>query len=749
MKLIIVESPTKAKTIERFLGKDYKVISSFGHVRDLPKSKMGIDTENNFEPKYITPVKARPHVKQLQEAAKRVSEIILASDEDREGEAIAWHIAHTLKISVQNAKRIVFHEITKKAIEEALKNPRMLDINLVNAQQARRILDRLVGYELSPFLWKTVRRGLSAGRVQSVALRLIVEREKERLSFQKKSFFEIEADIRKKNSEDIFRVQLTQIDGKKIATIEPITLFAGTYKNTFSSILSESDAEKIISDMHSSKLIVEKIESKDTRRTPPPPFTTSTLQQAAINQTGFSAKQTMRTAQKLYEKGLITYMRTDSVNLSLESIVSAKKIIEKLYGAEYAFPSPRIFKKNSASRAQEAHEAIRPTQPSRTPESLQSTLDSAEQKLYELIWNRMIASQMTDAVIKSTSVHLQASGSKNLYILSAHGSTIAFQGFLKVYKKTSFSITDTILPDLAIGEEMLWKQIFPIAKETSAPPRYTEASLVKTLEERGIGRPSTYAPTISTLFDRSYIDRDESKRLFPMEVGSLVSNLLSEHFHTIVDIGFTANMEDSLDEIAAGNKDWQPVIKDFYDPFHALLENKKKQVKKEDVLEKVGKNCPECQKDLVLRYGRFGKFISCSGFPDCRYTEKTGEEKQLEKEFLGEKCEKCGGNMTVKRGKFGSFLGCSAYPECKNIKKIQKSTGIQCPKCSSGDIVERKSKGGRIFYGCETYPKCDFSLWSKPTGEKCTLCESLIVYGAKDTTRCSNKECVAKKSSSL
>jgi DNA topoisomerase-1 len=751
MILLIVESPTKARTIKKFLPKEYMVTSSFGHMRDLPKSKMGVDIENNFEPQYIIPKDKQKKVTELRKTALKAEKVILASDEDREGEAIAWHLQYIINDPKKKTptkklpqfERIVFHEITKKAILKALENPRSIDTHLVDAQQARRVLDRLVGYELSPFLWKKIRRGLSAGRVQSVALRFIVEREKERENFKKHIYFTLETLLSQKNTPQLpFEAQLIEIDDKRIEKKEKVSTFAGSYTVTSSSITSKEDAKTLQTDLKDSTVSVKSIEKKQTKRTPPPPFTTSTLQQTAINRLGFSSKQTMRVAQKLYEQGLITYMRTDSVNLSLDSLMSAKKVLEQKYGKKYALDSPRYYK-NRSKGAQEAHEAIRPTQPSKTPDELSPSLDSREVKLYRLIWERMLASQSSQALIDSTKILFKAQGKKASYTLLTHGSTIAFDGFLAVSGNSSLSDTPP-LPEIQENEMVDVREVKASEKETAPPPRYTEASLVKVLEDREIGRPSTYAPTISTLFDRGYVERDENKKLFPQEIGTLVSDLLSKHFQTIVDIDFTASLEKSLDEIAEGNKAWKPLVKDVYIPFHENLEKKSEEVKQEDISEKIGRNCPECGNDLILKHGRFGKFIACSEYPKCKYTEKSEEDKTLEKEYAKD-CSKCGSPMTVKRGRFGPFLGCSNYPECKNIEKIENSTGVKCPKCEKGEIVERKSKRGKVFYGCNEFPKCKTAYWSKPTGEKCPKCESLLVFGPKNTKQCSEKECLYNK----
>lgn len=740
MKLIIVESPTKAKTITKFLGKGFRVKSSFGHVRDLPEKEMGIDIENNFKPTYIIPAKAQPKVEILKDLSEKADEIILASDEDREGEAIAWHLVEALGLDKRGSKkkysRIVFHEITKGAIEKALENPRKIDLHLVDAQQARRILDRLVGYELSPFLWKKIKRGLSAGRVQSVALRFIVEREREIQKFKSEEYWTINTKLKKDSDE--FDSSLIEKNGDKIEQIVTLKLFAGDYKTKKSIIADKKSADEITEDLRKAKYKVISVEEKEAIRKPAGPFTTSTLQQAAISNFGFSAKQTMMAAQRLYEEGYITYMRTDSMNLSLESLMSARKFIEKKFGKEYALPSPRYYKTKSKS-AQEAHEAIRPTDLEKNPDELISVLEPNQHKIYRLIWNRTIACQMQSARLNSMKVDIEAQG-KRKYLLRATGSTIIFDGFLRLYEKKSAN-AESFLPKLKKGDGLSVSDILPQQKFTQAPPRYSEATLVKVLEENGIGRPSTYAPTISTIIERKYVDKNEEKRLFPLEIGFPVNDLLVENFSDIVNISFTAEIEEKFDEIANGEKEWIPVIEDFYGPFHKLLEKKTKTVKKEDYMEKLDRNCPQCGGDLMVRFGRFGKFIACSNYPKCKYTEKTEEEKKEAEENSGIFCDKCGSPMVVKRGRFGSFLGCSKYPECKNIMKIEQKTGLKCPKCKTGDIVARKSKKGKMFYGCNRYPECDFAMWSKPTGELCPDCGQPLVFAVKGKIKCSGKDC--------
>ncbi|HPN96303.1 MAG TPA: type I DNA topoisomerase [Candidatus Moranbacteria bacterium] len=743
MKLVIVESPTKAKTISKFLGKNYVVKSSYGHVRDLPKKEMGIDIEKDFEPKYIIPGAARTRVSELKKIAQKADEVILATDEDREGEAISWHLVSALNLKKSSPKRIVFHEITKKAIDKAIENPREIDLDLVDAQQARRVLDRLVGYELSPFLWKKVRRGLSAGRVQSVALRLIAEREREIEKFQSKKFWTVPLELKKKGGADDqkFQGELIEKNGKKIEKTETLKLFAGDYKIKETIFNNEKSARETAEDLKKSVLHVKDVIKKEIIRQPSAPFTTSTLQQASINTLGYSAKKTMIAAQKLYEQGFITYMRTDSVNLSLESMLQAKKVIDEKFGQKYSLKNPRFFK-NKSKGAQEAHEAIRPAYPEKHPEELKDSLESDQYKLYKLIWERMIASQMSPAIFDSVKVEVSAKNkeSKNEYLLHANGSTIKFDGYLRAFSSRKTN-GEHLLPELKTKDELEIASIDTQEKSTTPPPRYSEASLVKVLEENGIGRPSTYAPTISTIIERKYVDKNEEKRLFPLEIGLLVNDILVEHFPTIVDTGFTANMEENFDKIAEGKENWVPIIREFYKPFHKNIESKVKTVKKEDYQEKLDRQCPECGGDLIVKFGRFGKFIACSNFPNCRYTEKTADEKKLDDENAGEICELCGSPMAVKHGRFGPFLGCSKYPDCKNIKRIENKTGITCPKCKEGEIVERKSKRGRSFYGCNTYPKCDFALWNKPNGKICPVCQSLLIYDTKGKIKCSNKEC--------
>lgn len=732
MNLVIVESPAKAKTIQKYLGPGFIVKSSFGHVRDLPKTKLGVDTENNFEPQYVIPPKARAKVKDLKAAAKKADAVYFATDEDREGEAIAWHLYELLQTPPDKAFRITFDEITKTAITNAVKNPRTIDNNLVDAQQARRVLDRLVGYELSPLLWRKIRRGLSAGRVQSVAVRLIVEREEEINAFKPQEYWSITADLAHENRK--FQATLFARDGKKISKL---------------AIDNKNDADSIVRDVTGVTFTVDNVETKERKRTPPPPFITSTLQQSAVNQLGYSSKKTMMLAQQLYEgidlgdegpTGLITYMRTDSVNLANEATARARESITKNFGPDYALKEPRFYKGKTRG-AQEAHEAIRPTDPMRTPEEVSQYLSSDQFKLYRLIWQRMVASQMEQARILNMSVDIKAGN----YTFRATGATVIFDGYVRALGEKA-ALKETVLPELKKGDTPDVEKIVPEQHFTEGPARYSEATLVKALEEHGIGRPSTYAPTIDTIQRREYVEKGDDRRFLPTEIGTLVTNLLKEHFPDIVDLEFTANMESDLDRIAEGAKQWQPVIAGFYTPFHANLEQKDKVISKAELTqEKTGEACPKCGKELIIKLGRFGKFKACSNYPECKFTDSIGEEKELQEANSGETCPDCSKPLVVKRGRFGPFLGCSGYPDCKHIKKIEKGTGVTCPACNQGEIIEKKSRRGKTFFACNRYPDCKNAYWSKPTGEKCPDCQSLLVFGAKNTIRCSSKDCKYQK----
>lgn len=582
-QLVIVESPTKAKTISKFLGKDFVVISSFGHVRDLPKSDIGVDTENGFEPTYVVPTRAKTKVADLKKAAKGVDQILLATDEDREGEAISWHIAEILKIDPSMIKRITFHEITKNAIEHAIENARGLDTSMVDAQQARRILDRLVGYELSPLLWQKVQMGLSAGRVQSVALRLVVERERERKAFDIDEYWTIDA---------LFSKEQTDFPGKLIKI--------GDTKLEKLSIPNASEAKKIETDLGSASYTVTNIDKKGVKKAPPTPLTTSKLQIESNNKLHFSAKQTMRLAQILYETGRITYMRTDSQNLAEKFLTETQEFLSTTYGAKYTEGIKRYTTK--AKGAQEAHEAIRPTDPTITPESLKGVLEEKEWKMYELIWSRTVASQMPSAELERTAIDVEA----KQYLFRANGSIITFDGFMKVYR----SAKEKILPELRLNDNIELKTLEAVQHFTEPPARFSDATLVKILEEHGIGRPSTYAPTIGTIIDRGYVERDDNKKLFPTDIGMIVNDVLVEHFTSIVDYEFTAKMEKTLDEIAEGKIEWRPMLEAFYKPFHANIEVKKKELKKKDIMkERVLGQDPETEKNIIVKMGRYGPFV--------------------------------------------------------------------------------------------------------------------------------------------
>ncbi len=664
MKLVIVESPTKQKTIQKFLGKDFKVESSFGHVRDLPKSKLGVDTDNNFEPKYVIPPKSRKVINSLKK--EKADEVVLATDEDREGEAIAWHLAQVLEL--KNPKRIVFHEITKEAIDKAFKSPREIDMNLVNAQQARRVLDRIVGYKLSPFLWKKVARGLSAGRVQSVAVRLISEREREIEAFKPEEYWKITALLKKEKE---FEALLIKKEDENIPKL---------------GIKTQKETKEILEDLEGAEYTVEKVESKETKRNPFPPFTTSTLQQDAWHKLRFPARKTMSTAQRLYEKGYISYHRTDSLNLSQISLNTAKKYITETYGEKYW----KFRKFKAKGKAQEAHEAIRPTFPKKTPEQLKLEKDQA--KLYQLIWQRFMASQMSPALFDSKKADIKAKE----YTFRATGQILKFDGFLKVYP---LNFKESEIPDLKEKDKPDLIKITPSQHFTQPPPRYTEASLIKTLEENGIGRPSTYAPILSTIQQRNYAEKEKG-RLSPTEIGLVVNDLLVEHFPKIVDIQFTAKMEQELDKVAEGERKWKKTIEEFYPPFNKNLEEKYEEVSKKDIAEKpTDKKCPKCGSPLIEKLGKYGRFYACSNFPECKYTESL-EENNLD---------------------------------------------VDCPKCQKGKLTEKRTKKGKIFYGCDRYPDCDFALWDKPTGEKCPQCGSLLTEKGK-RVKCSNKDCQFKKS---
>lgn len=664
--LVIVESPAKAKTIERYLGKKYKVKASMGHVRDLPKSQMGVDIEQNFEPKYITIRGKGPVLKELKTAAKKAKKVYLAADPDREGEAIAWHLAHSFDLDLNSDCRVVFNEITKDAIKESFKHPRMINMDLVDAQQARRILDRLVGYKISPILWKKVKKGLSAGRVQSVALRLIIDREKEINDFIPEEYWTIEGSFLK--GKETFEASFFGINGEK------------------HQLKSEDDVKQILSRIKGNKFEVKKVTKKERKRNPALPFTTSTLQQEAARKLNFRAKKTMMIAQQLYEGidlgkegtvGLITYMRTDSTRISNTAQEEAASFIGEQYGKEFLGSKRKPAKKNE--NAQDAHEAIRPTSVLRKPSDLKAVLGRDQLRLYKLIWERFVASQMAPATLDTMSVDLENNG----LTFRANGSKVKFSGFMKVYvegKDDQMEEKNKMLPDLAEGDTVLSKDIEPEQHFTQPPPRYTEARLVKTLEELGIGRPSTYAPTLDTIQKRGYVALD-NKRFIPTELGEIVLDLIMEFFPEIINVEFTAKMEKELDDVEDGNIQWVQIIDSFYKDFEKRVEK----------------------------------------------AEAEMQEVEIEPEYAGVDCEACGHPMVYKMGRYGKFMACSNFPDCRNTKPIVKEIGVKCPSCKTGNIVERKSKKRRIFYGCDRYPECEFVSWDKPLERKCPKCEDMLV----------------------
>lgn len=738
MNLVIVESPTKAKTITKFLGSEYKIESSFGHIRDLPKSTMGIDVENNFEPTYIIPDDKEKNINNLKKLAAKAENIILATDEDREGEAIAWHLAEALEIPEEKRSRIAFHEITKSAILDALKHPRKIDMEMVNAQQARRILDRLVGYELSPFLWKKVARGLSAGRVQSVAVRLVVEREREIKAFIVDEYWTIDALLENDNKEQIL-TRLNKINGKTADKLE---------------IKTQEDSEKILEELAKAQYEIANIEKKKSIKNAPKPFTTSTLQQGANRSLGYSAKQTMMLAQKLYEAGHITYMRTDSLNLSEKFLSEAQAYLKTNVGEKYSLVQPRKFITKSKG-AQEAHEAIRPTDPNHTPDTL--TLEPKQQKLYQLIWQRTLASQMPEAIFDATTIDVEAKGTP--YEFRASGQVMQFDGYLKIYPEKSKELD---LPKVEAHEILKLNELKPEQHFTKPPARYSDAGLVKKMEEYGIGRPSTYAPTIATIEARNYVARDDNKKLEPTDIAFVVTDLLINHFDQVINYRFTAQMEHDLDRISEGKIEWQPVIKDFYNPFHRNLLEKSDSLTKDEIspAEESEEICEKCNSKMIVKTGRYGRFLACSNYPKCKNIkgldkkpgtaaspEVSEKIKEMQEQYKDEKCEKCGEPMAVKTGRYGPFLACTGYPKCKNIKNTgggNNGTGVTCPKCGTGEIVAKKSPRG-IFYACNKYPDCKNALYGKPTGEACPDCGGLLIEWKEGAVKCSTKGCKFKK----
>ncbi|RLA20309.1 MAG: type I DNA topoisomerase [Gammaproteobacteria bacterium] len=748
--LVIVESPAKAKTIEKYLGADFHVLASYGHVRDLIPKEGAVDTEHDFAMKYELIDRNARHVQEISKHAKKADAIYLAPDPDREGEAIAWHLLEILKkkklLKDKPVHRVVFHEVTKKAIQEAVNNPREISMDMVDAQQTRRALDYLVGFTLSPLLWRKIRRGLSAGRVQSPALRLIVERELEIEKFDRQEYWSIEAKV--ESEEKPFSAKLTELKGEKLKQF---------------SLVNEqqsSDAKQSLESAAAGSLTVAKVDKKKRKRNPSPPFITSTLQQEASRKLGFTTRRTMTVAQQLYEGmdiggetvGLITYMRTDSVNLAQEALEEIRAFIQQKFGADNVPKEPRAFKTKSKN-AQEAHEAIRPTSATREPSALKSALSADQYKLYNLIWKRAISCQMVHATINTVSADLSC-GEGNTF--RATGSTIANAGFMAVYlegrddQKDKDDDQETLLPELKVGQVLQLNEIIPAQHFTEPPPRFGEASLVKSLEEFGIGRPSTYASIISTLQARDYV-KLEKKRFYPTDVGRIVNKFLTEHFTKYVDYNFTARLEDDLDAISRGEKQWVPLMKEFWGPFKALVVEKDESVQRKDVThEAIEDKCPDCGGPLSIRLGRNGRFIGCDSYPDCKYTRNLDENGEIEEPEIIEdrKCPKCESALIIKRGRYGKFIGCTGYPDCRHIEPLEKpvDTKVLCPECSQANLLKRKSRNGKIFYSCANYPKCKYAIWNEPLAEICPDCNWPIL-SIKTTKRrgtekvCPQKEC--------
>jgi DNA topoisomerase I len=753
--LVIVESPAKAKTIEKYLGKDFKVLASYGHVRDLPSKEGVVDPDHQFAMVYQVIEKNEKHVDAIKQALKKADTLYLATDPDREGEAISWHLQELLKekklLKGKQVYRVAFHEITKTAVKAAIANPREIAMDLIHAYQARRALDYLVGFNLSPLLWKKVRRGLSAGRVQSPALRLIAEREDEIEQFKAEEYWTIEADTAVKKQK--FSAKLIEYQNEKI------TQFSIT--NT-----EQADkTRKTLQKEAKGKLLVSKVDKKQRKRNPSAPFTTSTLQQEASRKLGFTAQRTMRTAQQLYEGidigsgqvGLISYMRTDSVNLSDEAVKEIRDTIAKRYGKENVPAEPPKYK-TKAKNAQEAHEAIRPTSAEVAPESIKNFLSPEQYKLYDLIWKRTLASQMIHATFDTVAVDLQC-GPKNRF--RANGSVLVEPGFMLVYQegidedKKADDDADgnggRLLPPMKEGEELDLLEIRNEQHFTEPPPRYTEATLVKTLEEYGIGRPSTYASIIHTLQQREYVTL-EQKRFQPTDVGRVVNKFLTHYFTQYVDYNFTANLEDQLDEIARGEREWVPLMEEFWRPFIQLVGTIEETVERKDVTqEAMDENCPKCEKPLSIRLGKRGRFIGCTGYPECDYTRNLGDDSSVSQEpeiIEGRVCPECASPLLVKQGRYGKFIGCTGYPKCKHIEPLVKpaDTGIACPECHQGTMLERKSRYGKLFYSCSRYPDCKYAVWNKPIDQQCPKCAwpflTIKVTKRKGTEKvCPHKPC--------
>ncbi len=716
--LVVVESPAKGKTIKKYLGKDFEVLASFGHVRDLIRKSGAVDPNNEFSMRYEIIEKNARHVDAIIKALKKCDSLYLATDPDREGEAIAWHIKNLLEekkaLKGKSVTRISFNQVTKRAVKQSLEESRDISMDLVNAQQARRALDYLVGFTLSPLLWKKIKAGLSAGRVQSPALDMIVEREKEIEAFESKEYWSIQAGLDKDKQK--FNARLTCYQNEKV---EQFT------------VVSASQSEDVVATLKAAangKLTVEKVAKKQRKRNPAAPFITSTLQQEAARKLGFNAQRTMRAAQKLYEEGHITYMRTDSVNLAEEAISNIRECIAAEYGDKNLPNEARVYK-TKAKNAQEAHEAIRPTDAKTLPKSMKAELEADQYKLYNLIWMRTVASQMISATLDTVAVDFSC-GDGNKF--RANGSTLTDPGFMSVYQedqddKPKQADSEKILPPLNEGEIIDLVDIIGEQHFTEPPPRYSDASIIKALEEHGIGRPSTYASIISTLKARAYIDMD-NKRFVPTDVGRIVAKFLKNYFTKYVDYGFTANLENSLDKIASGEQEWIPLLSEFWQDFKPLIDKIDETVQRSDVTqEAMDEKCPECQEALSIRLGRNGRFIGCTKYPDCKYTRNLddAETEKANAAIAGRTCPKCSQPLTVKAGRYGKFIGCSGYPDCKHIEPLEKpkDTEVSCPQCKQATILQRKSRRGKIFYSCSRYPSCKYALWDEPLDQACPSCQ--------------------------
>jgi DNA topoisomerase I len=709
--LVVVESPTKVKTIAKYLDGKYVVKASMGHVRDLPKSQLGVDPKKNFKPKYVVTPTKKKVLDDLVKAAEKADTLYVATDPDREGEAIGWHLAQELPIQKKNVFRITFNEITERAVKAAFTKPGRIDLKKVDAQQARRVLDRLVGYSLSPLLWDKIQRGLSAGRVQSVAVRLIVDREREIQAFVPVEYWSLHARLKAKLPPE-FTATLREVAGERAA------------------LVTGEATQALVDSLAGARFVVRSVTRGERKRNPAPPFITSTLQQDAGRKLGFSAKKTMTVAQQLYEGievggegpvGLITYMRTDAVRVAAEAQQEARRWATERIGAEYVPETPPVYK--SRGSAQEAHEAIRPSDVVRDPRSLASSLTKDQLALYRLIWERFMASQLMPAVYDTVAADITAGNT----VFRAQGQTMKFKGFTAVYVESrededaaDDEDAESAVPVLEEGEVLTLLGLDPKQHFTQPPPRFTEASLIKALEELGIGRPSTYASILSTIInDRGYIHR-ERRTLFPTELGMAVTDKLMPFFGDIMDVGFTAQMEDHLDKVEEGELGWVETVKEFYEPFKRDLARAKKEMGSEKAGVPIGETCPEDGGDLIERRGRFGKFIACSNYPDCKYKRNLPGSERAEDQPTDEICPTCGRPMVIKHGRFGKFIACSGYPECKTTKPV--TLGIDCPECGKGQMVERRSRKGRTFFGCSAYPDCKFVLWQRPVAEPCPKC---------------------------